>query len=157
MRMPNEIERKFLIPDPPPDLDKLPYNEILQGYIVITDNTEVRIRKKGEEYYQTVKSGEGLIRKETEILITREQFQTLWPLTERLRIEKKRYEIEYGKFLIELDLYGGLHSNLIVAEVEFRSEAESNSFIAPEWFGLEITDDERFKNKNLALKGIPNF
>ena len=153
--MNNEIERKFLIPDPPLELEKHPFKEILQGYIAITDGTEVRIRKKGEEYFLTVKTGEGLIRKETEISIIREQFEALWPLTENLRIEKKRYEIKYGKFLIELDLYSGLHSNLIVAEVEFQSEDESNSFIAPGWFGLEITDDERFKNKNLALFDIP--
>ena len=155
--MHNEIERKFLIPDPPPELEKHPLREILQGYIAITDDSEVRIRKKGEEYFLTVKTGEGLIRKETEIPISREQFEALWPLTENLRIEKKRYEIKYGKFLIELDLYSGLHSNLIVAEVEFQSEDESNSFIAPGWFGLEITDDERFKNKNLAIKGIPEY
>jgi len=153
--MPSEIERKFLITELPPDIDNHSFKEILQGYIVITDGKEVRIRKKGNSYYQTVKIGEGLIRKETEIEISKEQFETLWPLTESLRIEKIRYEINYMEYLIELDVYSGLLADLVVAEVEFQTEVESKSFIPPDWFGSEITDDERFKNKNLALLGIP--
>ncbi|MGI9534274.1 MAG: CYTH domain-containing protein [Thermodesulfobacteriota bacterium] len=153
--MTNEIERKFLIYNPPPDYHKHPFSEIIQGYIVITENTEIRIRKKGTGYFQTFKTGEGLIRKETEIEITREQFDALWPLTEQWRIEKKRYEINYEGYLIELDFYSVNLENLIVAEVEFQSEAQSSSFNPPDWFGREITDDEEFKNKNLALNGIP--
>lgn len=153
--MAKEIERKFLIHDPPQDFDKHPFNEIIQGYIVITDDTEVRIRKKGETYFQTIKTGDGLIRKEIEIEISSEQFNTLWPLTEKRRIEKKRYEIDYDGYLIELDFYSGNLTNLIVAEVEFQSEVESSSFNPPIWFKREITDDKRFKNKYLALIGIP--
>ena len=42
-----------------------------------------------------------------------------------------------------------------VAEVEFESEEESSSFEPPSWFSKEITHDERYKNKNLALNGMP--
>ena len=155
MIMFSEIERKFLIDSLPREYNKYPYKDIIQGYIVITDDTEVRIRKKGDEYFQTVKTGKGLIRKETEIGVSREQFEALWPLTEKWRIEKKRYEINFEGYLIELDIYSGQLADIIVAEVEFQSEAESCSFIPPAWFGREITDDEGFKNKNLALNGIP--
>ena len=153
--MSSEIERKFLIDNPPADYGKYPSKDIIQGYIVITGDIEVRIRKKGTDYFQTVKIGEGLIRKETEIEITQEQFELLWPLTENWRIEKKRYEINYEDYLIELDFYRAKLANLVVAEVEFQSEEQSASFIPPGWFGREITDDEGFKNKNLALKGLP--
>lgn len=155
--MPEEIERKFLVYNPPSDYNKYPHKEIIQGYIVITDETEVRIRKKGESYFQTVKTGGGLIRKETEIEITRDQFHKLWELTENRHIEKKRYEINYEGVLIELDFYGGKLENLIVAEVEFESAIKSGEFYPPEWFGREITEDEEFKNKHLALKGISDL
>jgi len=45
--------------------------------------------------------------------------------------------------------------NLITAEIEFKSEEESIAFKPPAWFSEEITTDERYKNKNLALYGIP--
>ena len=77
------------------------------------------------------------------------------PLTEGKRIEKIRYEIEYETSLIELDIYRGSLEKLITAEVEFKTESESTKFQTPSWFGREITDDKRYKNKNLALYGIP--
>lgn len=152
-----EIERKFLVKEIPQDLHSYPYSEIIQGYIVITeDDVEVRLRKKGDLYYQTVKSGQGLERKETEIELTRKQFESFWPLTRGRRIEKGRHEIECQDVTIELDIYHGILSGLVTAEVEFESLSASDSFTPPEWFGTEITQDERFKNKNLALGGAPN-
>ncbi len=155
--MSHEIERKFLVKELPADLENYPHNEIIQGYLIITDNDiEVRIRKKGDKYFETVKAGSGLVRKESEKEITKEVFFDHWPLTEGKRVEKVRYEIEYGGKLIELDIYSGDLEGLVVAEVEFDSEEESVSFTPPEWFGEEVTHDERYKNKNLALHGKPS-
>jgi len=117
---------------------------------------EIRLRKKGDKYYQTVKSGKGLIREETEIELSSNQFELLWPLTESKRLEKRRYEINYKKHLLELDVYKGDLKNLATVEVEFMTETASNEFIAPAWFGSEITGYDRYKNKNLALFGTPD-
>ena len=155
--MSQEIERKFLVKELPADLENYLHNEIIQGYLIVTDNDiEVRIRKKGDKYFETVKAGSGLVRKESEKEITKEVFFDHWPLTEGKRVEKVRYEIEYGGKLIELDIYSGDLEGLVVAEVEFDSEEESVSFTPPEWFGEEVTHDERYKNKNLALHGKPS-
>ena len=155
--MSQEIERKFLVKELPADLENYPHSAIIQGYLIITDNDiEVRIRKKGDKYFETVKAGSGLVRKESEKEITKEVFFDHWPLTEGKRVEKVRYEIEYGGKLIELDIYSGDLEGLVVAEVEFDSEEESVSFTPPEWFGEEVTHDERYKNKNLALHGKPS-
>ena len=54
-----EIERKFLVERPPPDLDVHPYAEIEQGYLAITDDVEVRLRRYGNESVLTVKSSGG--------------------------------------------------------------------------------------------------
>jgi len=154
--MPHEIERKFLVKELPADLENSPHNEIIQGYLIITDNDiEVRIRKKGDKYFETVKAGSGLVRKESEKEIPKEAFWDHWPLTERKRVEKVRYEILYNSKLIELDIYSGELQGLVVAEVEFDSEEDSGHFTPPDWFGEEVTHDERYKNKNLALRGKP--
>jgi CYTH domain-containing protein len=54
-----------------------------------------------------------------------------------------------------LDVYKSGLDGLLTAEVEFSSVRESASFEPPEWFGADVTDDDRFKNKNLAVNGIP--
>lgn len=155
--MSHEIERKFLVKELPADLENYPHNEIMQGYLIVTDNDiEVRIRKKGDKYFETVKAGSGLVRKESEKEITNEAFWNHWPLTEGKRVEKVRYDIEYEDVLIELDIYSGGLEGLAVAEVEFDSEEESGHFTPPDWFGEEVTHDERYKNKNLALHGKPS-
>lgn len=151
-----EIERKFLVESLPEDLDRYPHEEIRQGYIAIAeDGTEVRLRKKGNGYFLTVKSGGSKIRPENEIEITEDQFNSLWPTTEGKQLEKVRYYIPYGNQTIELDIYRGQLAGLISAEVEFESPEKSDQFSPPEWFGREVTDNQRYKNQNLALRGLP--
>lgn len=154
--MKNEIERKFLVNEIPGGLENYPSNHISQGYLAVTgDGTEIRIRRKGNRYYETVKSGEGLRRKEAEVEIGSDAFHSLWSLTEGMRVEKTRYEIPYGAHLIELDVYSGALEGLVVAEVEFGSEEESASFVSPHWFGSEVTGDVRYSNRSLAIHGRP--
>lgn len=161
LALPEEIERKFFVSILPNDLESFKHVDISQGYLAIDEatSTEVRIRKKGDKYYQTVKIGTGKRRKEVEVAITQEIYEELWPLTEGKRIEKTRYEIPHGegdeKLTIELDVYHGKLEGLYTAEVEFKSEDMSTTFTAPNWFGQEVTEDQRFKNQSLAIHGIP--
>ncbi len=158
-----EVERKFLINLKfLPDLSLLKSKRILQGYITsFGDKTEVRIRKVTEgadiKCYQTVKNGKGLVRTETEIEISEEQFNELWPETKGRRIVKTRYELSYeisGKiFLIEIDVYGNMSDGNFVAEVE-GDEKALLKFIAPEGF-IEITGDVSYSNASIAEKGFP--
>ena len=80
---------------------------------------EIRLRRKGERFYQTVKQGKGVQRTEVEVELSRAQFDTLWPLTAGKRVEKVRYEIPEGIWTIELDVYRRHLKGLVVAEVEF--------------------------------------
>lgn len=155
--MAHEIERKFLVKELPPEIDRYPHSEIIQGYLMITDNgVEVRVRKRAGRCTHSVKSGKGLVRKEAEKEITEAEFNKHWPETLGKRVEKVRYDIEYEDYMIELDIYSGALRGLVVAEVEFESEEDSSQFEPPEWFGEEVTFDERYKNKNLALHGRPD-
>ena len=99
-----------------PDLTACTGVKISQGYIAVGENgTEVRLRRKGERFYQTVKQGKGVQRTEVEVELSRAQFDTLWPLTEGRRVEKVRYEMVEGTWTIELDVYRG-SEGLVVAE-----------------------------------------
>jgi adenylate cyclase len=157
-RCPIEIERKFLVPEPPGDLDRHRSTAIEQGYVAIADDgTEVRIRRRGGSATLTVKSGGGRSRVEEELEIEPRRFERLWPLTEGRRIEKTRYEIPLSDGLtIELDIYGGALAGLVVAEVEFDSEDDADVFSGPDWLGREVTDDKRYKNQRLACEGAPS-
>ena len=142
-----EIERKFLITEKI-DLSNLKYDDITQGYI--TADPEVRVRKKGEKYYLTSKSEGNLVRDEKEKEISAETYYSLMQDRNGGIVEKRRYYLPYGKYIIEIDKYCSRLDGLIVAEVEFDSEDEASAFVPPRWFGAEVTCDKRFKNKNLA-------
>jgi CYTH domain-containing protein len=153
-----EVERKWLVPELPADvLDGPPPDAIQQGYLTIgSEGAETRVRRRGTQCTLTVKSGQGMVRKETEIEISSEQFEQLWPATEGARIEKQRYarRAEDGH-LTEVDVYGGALQGLIVTEVEFSDPWGAESFVAPYWFGREVTDDPDYKNHRLALRDDP--
>jgi adenylate cyclase len=149
-----EIERKFLVSAIPEH--RGPGTRILQGYLPLpTVETELRVRRKGDETVLTVKRGRGLDRSEQEVPISAEVFEILWPLTEGSRIEKTRYEFPHGDATIELDEFGGELRGLLVAEVEFDSPQASELFDEPEWLGLEVTDDPSYANRTLAERGWP--
>lgn len=151
----HEIERKWIVATLP-QLENIAPRHIVQGYLdSASEGHEVRVRKADDHYYRTEKSDGGLVREERESRISEAEFESLWPQSEGRRLEKDRYSIPHGEFSIEIDVYRGGLTGLVVAEVEFPSLRASGQFEAPEWFGLEVTDDARYKNKNLARKGIP--
>lgn len=152
-----EIERKFLVEQLPHDVDAYPHREIEQGYLAITDDVEVRVRRYGDEAFLTIKSSGGESRVEEEIEIDRRRFAALWPLTDGRRIEKRRYRIPAGDGLtLELDVYHGRLEGLLTAEVEFASVSAASAFVPPDWLGRDVTDDPRYKNKKLATDGLPS-
>lgn len=145
-----EVERKWLV-ESPPNLSKLRGVKIFQGYIAVSpEGTEVRLRRQGKKLFQTVKSGRGLERGEIEIELSRKQFTPLWRATQRSRLEKVRYTLKCARKKVELDVYKKRLDGLVVAEVEFNSRKESKHFSPPNWFGKEVTEDEDYKNVNLA-------
>jgi adenylate cyclase len=152
-----EIERKWLVAEMPPEArGGLPPDTIEQGYLTIgNDGAETRIRRRGGRCTLTVKSGRGMVRDETEITITSEQFDALWPATAGARVSKQRHTLRLDEHVIELDVYGGALRGLMVAEVEFDDPWGAESFVAPYWFGRDVTDDPEYKNQRLALRGDP--
>lgn len=147
-----EIERKWLVLQAPADALAAPSERIEQGYLTIgSAGAETRLRRRGESCWLTVKSGVGVSRAEHEVELTAAQFDALWPATEGARLVKRRHLVPSEGVLIELDVYEGALSGLLVAEVEFDDPWGAESFAPPHWFGLEVTDDPAYKNQRLAL------
>ena len=146
-----EIERKFLVRKLPEQLAEFPHAEISQGYLVsLDDGLQVRLRKSNERYSLTYKRGVGNVREEREVELTPIQFDALWPATEGKRLEKTRYDIPLGDCVVEIDVYGGRHNGLVVAEVEFDDEESAKNFQPPDWLGEDVTGDPRYSNQLLA-------
>jgi adenylate cyclase len=149
-----EIERKFLVRTVP-NTAGLKSGHYRQGYLSVGSDGEVRLRDADGGLTLTVKAGEGMVRRETEVNLSVEQFESLWPATEGRRVEKRRAFVPIGELVAEVDVYEGALSGLTVVEVEFESLDEARAFAPPEWFGHEVTDDPAYKNASLALGGRP--
>jgi CYTH domain-containing protein len=150
-----EVERKFLVDRLPEDLADWPSQRIEQGYLAITGDVEVRVRRRGEQATLTVKSSPALQRVEVELPIDEHRFAALWPLTEGRRVVKTRHVRDAGDVVLELDRYDGDLGGLATLEVELPDRATAESFTPPPWAGTDVTGDPRYANQSLALHGIP--
>ena len=150
-----EIERKFLIDnDKVPNLDVMA-NKIIQGYISTPeDSKETRLRQSELGYFLTIKSTETFKRVEYEVALSKDQFDDLWELTENRIIVKERFTLLENGASIDLDLYKNELQSLIMAEVEFDTIEEAESFKIPSWFGQEVTDNHNYDNRCLATNGL---
>lgn len=160
--MGTEIERKWLVKKDfnivtVPNYYKCWTEHIIQGYITDGGNgNEVRIRKVSDDYYLTVKHGSGLVRQEYEIQITENQFNKLLPTVGDVKLSKTRFKLPYmdDSYTIEIDVYNDRLVGLVVAEVEFNSVEQAESFKQPDWFDIDITENEYYKNFILAKFGL---
>ncbi len=143
-----EIERKFLIKELPKNLDTYPCRHLEQGYL--STAPVVRVRKDNDKYELTYKGKGSMVREEYNLPLTAESFEHLKQKIDGRLIIKKRYMIPYGKFTIELDVFEGDLSPLTLAEVEFTSEEEANTFQAPDWFAEDVTFSKLYHNSYLS-------
>jgi CYTH domain-containing protein/CHAD domain-containing protein len=149
-----EIERKFLVTEMP--RAESGRAAIEQGYLALDEETEVRLRRAGDELFLTAKGGHGEVREEVEVSIDPESFEALWPLTAGRRVRKVRHYMPLGHDLrAEVDVYEDGLDGLRTVEVEFETEDGSRAFTPPPWFGRELTGDRRYANQTLATEGSP--
>lgn len=143
-----EIERKFLVKELPQNLTSYPVRHLEQGYLCTAP--VVRIRKDNDKYELTYKGKGCMIREEHNLPLTKDAYEHLREKIDGRLIAKKRYMIPYNQYTIELDVFEGDLAPLILAEVEFSSEEEANSFIAPEWFAEDVTFSKLYHNSFLS-------
>lgn len=146
-----EIERKFLVKSNDFKEQAFTHNKIAQGYLSSIPERTVRVRIKGEKGFITIKGisqQSGMSRFEWENEIPLEEALELLKLCEKGKIEKTRYEIKLGNHIYEVDEFYGENEGLVMAEIELNSEEET--FIKPDWLGVEVTNDERYYNAYLS-------
>lgn len=150
-----EIERKFLLSELPQAVRDSPSVLIEQGWIPGATIQE-RLRRvrsaDGVQYFRTIKSGHGIRRIELEEPVSRRGFESLWRLTQRARIRKRRYNVPDRDLVWEIDDF--TTPRLVLAEVELPHE--DYELDIPEWLQpfvvSEVTGDPDYENVNLARK-----
>jgi adenylate cyclase len=153
-----EIERKFLVTA---DVYLKLYkssNKFVQGYLSSVPERTGRVRIKGNLGFLTIKgksNESGLSRMEWEKEIEVQEAELLLQICESGVIDKRRYEVKFGKHTIEVDVFEGENKGLIIAEIELQSETES--FEKPDWLGEEVTGDDRYYNASLSKNPFKNW
>ena len=148
-----EIERKYLTGKLPFSLSDFSYSELQQGYISTVP--VIRIRKKingdNSRYILTMKSSGMLSRQEFEMDITAEEYHNLLKKVSGNIISKKRYIIPLEDGLkLELDVFEGAFSGLVMGEIEFPDEETADKYTPPAYLDREVTFDKRFHNSSMS-------
>ncbi|HEX5276767.1 MAG TPA: CYTH domain-containing protein [Fluviicoccus sp.] len=147
--MPLEIERKFLVTG---QAWRTPDGVLYrQGYLNRDKTRTVRVRIAGDRAFLTIKGvSTGATRVEFEYEIPVGEAAQLLTLCDGPLIEKTRHRVTVGAHVWEVDEFHGDNDGLVVAEIELGSEDEA--FERPEWVTVEVTEDARYYNSNLAVK-----
>lgn len=146
-----EIERKFLVKALPENLESYEQKRICQGYLCT--NPVVRIRRSNDEYFLTYKGRGKMVREEHEFPLTAEAFEHMLPKIDGILIDKVRYLVPLSDgHTAELDIFQGKLTPLRLVEVEFESVEAAESFVAPEWFGDDVTNSKEYHNSNLSQR-----
>ncbi|MCM1161104.1 MAG: CYTH domain-containing protein [Roseburia sp.] len=143
-----EIERKFLIKSLPAQLETCSKKHLEQAYLCTAP--VIRIRQEGDEYVLTYKGNGLMVREEYNLPLTKEAYIHLKEKADGNVIMKTRYYLpEKNGLTIELDIFEGIHAPLIMAEVEFPNEEAAASYLPPDWFDKEVTNDPAYHNSNM--------
>lgn len=148
-----EIERKYLVSELPSDYESWEAHPMEQAYLCT--EPVVRVRRDRDDYYLTYKSKGLLAREEYNLPLTKEAYEHLLAKADGIILTKTRYkkQLEGTELTVELDVFSGKYEGLILAEVEFTSIEEAESFTPPHWFGKDVTLSGEYQNSRLS-KGI---
>jgi adenylate cyclase len=146
-----EIERRFRVSGDAWRTGVARSTRITQGYLAITEDSVIRVRVRDTKGYVTIKSRDaGLARQEFEYSVPLDDAKSLLNLCGQRILEKIRHEVNYSGYCWEIDEYLPPLEDLIVAEVELKSESEDPP--RPPWIGDEITYDGSYSNAALAQR-----
>ena len=149
-----EIERKWLVDKK--ELDNLikfsHYQERISQYYLNGPDDEwvIRLRKANSHHFLTLKNKGLLSREEIEVKISKQTFNDHIALA-KTKILKTRYSVEINPDILgyyEIDVYDDY--DFATCEVEFETEQEAHNFVTPEWCIVDVTNDPKYKNVNLA-------
>ncbi len=170
--VPYEIERKFLIADPDVaalDAAASSVSHIVQTYLTTDDGSAERVRRRlvrdadGERLQLTttrkVAVSAGVV-EEYERELDQAEYDDLLRRSDPARhpVHKTRWVVPYAGRTIEVDHLRSPRT-LWLLEVELpRTDDMSAALDFPAWLQItaEVTGDDRYSNKNLALPDTPH-
>ena len=144
-----EIERKFLVTTTQYKSLATTQVKITQGYLSKTPERTVRVRVAGDRAWLTIKGigdAQGMVRKEWEYEIPKEDAIEMLAICEKPLIEKTRYTIPYQSLTIEVDEFQK-PLQTVWAEVEL--PAVDTPFDPPPWLGEDVTGNPNYYNARL--------
>jgi adenylate cyclase len=144
-----EIERKFLVASDDWQDDVVWSVRLRDGLIASSERGKVRVRITDDKATLAVKGARtGLSREEYEYEIPVEDASAL---LERhcagAILEKTRFFVPSGGFVWEVDVYSGILSGVVIAEIEL--PAEDTEFDRPSWVGIEVTGQGEYRKINM--------
>lgn len=151
-----EIEKRFLVKELPKNLTKHKCKIVRDK--IIEDKSgfpHIRVRQNGNEFeinkkYQINNNDVSQMIEES-IALTKAEYDSLI-LAPGLMIGKTRYYYPIEDNIIEINVYEGTLTGLVIAEIEFQSEEKMNRFIKPEFLGAEVTQMKEFATGSLIHK-----
>jgi CYTH domain-containing protein len=155
-----EIERTFLVRELPPDLKDCKSVEIVDIYIPgSAEHPKIRIRRTGNVYELTKKEpvGEDASHQtEHTISLTKEEFEELSKLNGK-RLRKIRYYYPFEGRIAEIDVFQEELSGLVVADFEFKTREERDSFNPPGFCLADITQESFIAGGRLCGKSYQDI
>ena len=154
-----EIERKYLLPAPPPArvLEPATAYEIEQTYLAAPPSGR-RLRRRvgpdGERFWLTEKHAlAGIARTEDERELSADEYRRLLEEADQRSgtVLKTRHVISHGEQAIELDIFAA-PPGLVLLEVELGSEDEAVEL--PNWAAgaVDVSEDPAYTNAEIARR-----
>lgn len=150
-----ELERTYLAKELPKEIDEADYVEIVDIYIPDgIDFANMRLRKKGDEYFMTKKtvvSDDASEQVEQTIELSLREYEALSSCSNK-RVEKRRYYAKIDGHNAEVDVFYGDLAGLVLVEFEFANAREKDEFVMPDGMLADVTPEEFIAGGMLAGK-----
>jgi len=156
------VEKKYLLNDRVNALlksHKLTKQNISQFYTKIKICKEVRYRKIDDTFFKTIRTGSEVRENIVNKAITRKDYLQAKEKKVGKVLKKERFTLTDAFANFAIDRYKKHLHNIDILEVSFKNLEEAEAFNIPDSFKRyvqkEVSDDDRYRNKNLALLGNP--
>lgn len=156
-----EIEVAYLPKHLPDGLLSTKPTRIVDIYLSGDDSLEkLRLRQKGDKFEITKKvcadPNDLSLQDEYNISLNEQEFGALRKAGGR-EVVKDRYEVPLGEHTMEVDVFKGDMEGFVLIEVEFKSVAERDAFVPPEYFGAEVTQEDFIAGSYLAGRSLADI
>lgn len=138
-----EFELTYLASNLPPQLTSGPRRRIVDIYVPGDPRVHprLRLRHDGDRFELTKKTpvteGDASAHHESTIQLSAAEFDAL--ASGDRRIEKWRYTARVQDRTVEIDVFTGALTGLVLIDVEFGSRADLERFVPPTFFGPDVT------------------